>query len=289
MHFKEYGRASNTGKLFLIGQPRTASLYIFGLPEDEARLAHDLAQGPSLVLYPSPEARPISEYRHLLTSSDKPMRLCVVDSTWMQSRTMINHIPDHIPRVRIDDLVTGPSQFLNRKQSTNKSKVSTIEAVIMAMRGLGVNEEEITQHSRALEYSVDAVLQQAGKKAVYGNRVTPQFEQSKRCSDSDVPVMGRFTKPKVSKPSVCLHCHTAIGDTNFKNLGVRKRKVVPATEGEASEEVGDEVYKTLVDRDFEALEQANASVAIAIKAIISKDSYRVWRCSTCNRCFPAEN
>jgi DTW domain-containing protein YfiP len=140
MHFKEYGRASNTGKLLRIGSPTNTSQYIYGQTDQEESLQTLLQSKPSLIIYPSPISRPISEYAHWLSSSSSsthhPITLCVIDSTWPQSRAMEQRLHPDIPRVHIDELVTKPSLFLNRKQSTNKTKISTIEAIMLAIMAL---------------------------------------------------------------------------------------------------------------------------------------------------------
>lgn len=211
MHFKEWGRSSNTGKLLQVGLgSERCSTYIFGNTADETALISTLRSQPSLIIYPSSDSLPISHYKDMLLNAvegPKPLHLCVVDSTWSQSSAMNRSLPDDIPRACIDlEYITGPSRFLNRKQSIHKHKVSTIEAVTLALFALldaakGINQTtenppaasastaetkdtnddddllplELQPFRSALEYGVDAVRRQGGLPPAFGNHIRPHF------------------------------------------------------------------------------------------------------------------
>lgn len=166
MHHKEWGRSSNTGKLIPIGMPQKSLLGIYGVADSERRLLESVLASNSLILYPSPSSKSIVEYREWYMDSTD-VTLCVLDSTWSQSAAMNKILPSHIPRVRVDDYVTAPSQFLNRKQSTVKGRVSTIESVALALTALGEIEETTSPLYQALRLSVDTVLRQNGRAPAY--------------------------------------------------------------------------------------------------------------------------
>lgn len=310
MHFKEWGRASNTGKLLNVGLgDERAGIYIFGQEEQERALVEKLHARPSLILYPNKNAKPITEYRHLFDQAtpEEPLRLCVVDTTWSLSAAMDRNLPDDIPRVMIDkDLVTGPSRFLNRKQSIHKHKVSTIEAVAIALQAVLPNvhtptaasspedddtlPSELRCYRTALEYSVDSVLKQAGKKIAYGHTIVPQYDKMKPTEEN--VHFGPVTKPVMEKPVECMCCHSRrIGEdgasldhlVNFKNFG-RKQKVFPRSQIEYPVE-GERIstkeqFLRDVAREHLTTGQGVTDTEIAIQ-------FRMWRCSNCKEYFPS--
>jgi DTW domain-containing protein YfiP len=103
MHSKEYGRASNTGKIMRIGLGEDkVSLAIFGSRRDEAELERQLTTSPSIILYPGVDSVDISTYKDWFiehTRAGRSVNLCVIDSTWPQSQAMNKALPASIPRV----------------------------------------------------------------------------------------------------------------------------------------------------------------------------------------------
>ncbi len=249
MHYKEWGRASNTGKLLSIGMPEKASISIFGSLASEEEMLASFVDKSVLILYPSPEAKPISEYNSWF-SAQSGVTLCVLDSTWSQSSAMNNRLPENIPRVRIDDEVFSPSLFLNRKQSTNKTKVCTVEAVALALRALGEQEAALTPIFESLRLSVDAVLQQSGKKPAYSNKIA-----------------NMSTRPTIVRPDECPSCGATCADTIFKNLGTHRRR---PSEGSLSgtEEDG-----------CPEIETAQPTAALV---------FRTWKCTKCAEFFEVD-
>jgi DTW domain-containing protein YfiP len=131
MHSKEWGRASNTGKLLPLGM-KNASLSLYGIESDRIALLEQLSTNPSLILYPNKDAKPLSEYKDWFaqTSAEgKRVTICVIDSTWGQSVAMDKSLPAHIPRVKIDEMVLKPSLFLNRKQSKERVEAKRVSTV----------------------------------------------------------------------------------------------------------------------------------------------------------------
>jgi DTW domain-containing protein YfiP len=122
MHHREWGRASNTGKLLQIGLPKKCTLTIYGVEEQQNKMIEKLINSKSVVLYPCKTSVPISNYKEWFSLNDNA-NICILDATWPQSHSMEQCIPQHIPRVHINDCVDGPSLFLNRKQSKTVTKV----------------------------------------------------------------------------------------------------------------------------------------------------------------------
>ena len=171
MHYKEWGRASNTGKLLAIGMPSTSRTIIYGDELQQKAYASSLSSMNVAILYPGPTSISISEFvlHNPSFSNDSNATICVLDATWSQSHSMNRALPPNIPRIRIDEMVQRPSLFLNRKQSATKTKVCTIEAVIYALERFGESEVSLQPLWESLKISVDAVAQQSGKGAFYGH------------------------------------------------------------------------------------------------------------------------
>ena len=119
MHSKEWGRASNTGKILSIGM-KNAEICIFGVENDLVSLDRRLKTQPALVIYPSVDSKPIGSWRkwaeevsqkpcdnssadvhlqaHGNSNKSKKLLLIVIDSTWSQAQAMVKSIPARIPR-----------------------------------------------------------------------------------------------------------------------------------------------------------------------------------------------
>jgi DTW domain-containing protein YfiP len=300
-HYKEWGRASNTGKLLSTGLPDSTSVPIFGNSVDQEKMIDQLSNSPSFVLYPSSESRCIDEFQELFYNTTviekKPFHICVIDSTWSQSRAMEKVFPSTIPRVHISNYVNKPSKFLNRKQSTNPSKISTIESLTMALDALKVSPFVLEIFHKSLEYGVDSLLRQGGKSAAYGNTIKPRIlianPSSEGCNEEEPKYFGPITSPAVLKPEKCLCCGSKYERVNFKNCGIRirERELASRTPEQEEEEAqklapllaAAENYKGNVsDLEF----QENMSKWK--KYWLYSSSYRVWKCSECFQYFPGE-
>lgn len=134
MHFKEYARVTNTGKLLLHAFGDRGHLVPFGLGQDERAAAERLEceSERSLVLFPCKDATPAAEYVQKRASAG-PLQIVVLDGTWQQARTMNKRIPSSIERVCVDP--GGPSVFRLRRQTT-PARVCTLEAVSLLLAEL---------------------------------------------------------------------------------------------------------------------------------------------------------
>lgn len=156
MHFKEYGKTTNTGKLVqLIAGEERCKTYVYGTSKADVGLLN-IVRDESIqpvILYPTVDSVPISEFRK--RDSQKKLVLCIIDSTWSQSKAMNRWFPNSVPRVHIDDFVSEKSLFLSRKQSIISSRVSTLEAIEKALLSLGEPASAVAPLIPALKLSVD--------------------------------------------------------------------------------------------------------------------------------------
>lgn len=272
MHYKEWGRASNTGKLLPIGLPDNSATYIYGRKNDQDELIKKLTSNPSIILYPGENSQSICNYQELYDTSDN-IHICVIDSTWSQSYAMINSLPKSIPRVHINAFVTSPSQFLNRRQVINdnnqtsvSNKVSTIEALALGLKSLHENEDLIKSIYQSLQLSVDAVLRQGGKEVAYGNNFITQITNT-----SSEVIHGPYTARTVQRPEYCLKCNASSSNTIFKNMGLRK-----GTKNKQKKVMDDIIIEN------------NNNTSLKINNIINNNNnnnnallHRVWKCSSC--------
>jgi DTW domain-containing protein YfiP len=300
-HYKEWGRASNTGKLLSTGLPDRTSVEIFGNSVDQEYMIDQLSKNPSFVLYPSSESRCIDEFQelfyHTTVIENKPFHICVIDSTWSQSRAMEKVFPVSIPRVHISNYVNKPSKFLNRKQSTNPSKISTIESLTMALDALKVSSSVLEIFHKSLEYGVDSLLRQGGKSTAYGNIIKPRMPignpSSEANNEEGAKYFGPITAPAVLKPEKCLCCGSKYERVNFKNCGIRIRERELASRTPEQEEEEKQKLAPLLAaaenyRNNVSKEEFEQNIAKWKAYWLHSPSYRVWKCSECYQYFPGE-
>lgn len=241
MHYKEWGRSSNTGKLLLSGLPSKSQLHLYGIREDQKNIVDSLLSKPSIIVYPSRSAVSIQEFKEWYSLSED-INVCVIDSTWSQSYAMDQSLPTHIPRVKVDDFVVGASQFLNRKQSDLPGRVSTIEAAAIALKTLGEPDAALAPIYQALHLSVDAVLRQRGKKTAYGHDFMAQISNPTEVEEG---LSGPYTKATILRPQACPLCGASQQHTVFKNMGVRSKVSTEDIRKLTNEENADEKHRRL--------------------------------------------
>jgi len=251
-HYKEWGRGSNTGKLLEIGLgPGLVQSFIFGNPAHEAALNELLLSRPSAVLYPGPKSVPpqtvLAQWGQQrdadghqtgespATSALPAPVLCLLDGTWTQATSLDKAVDPRIPRLALDSLISRPSEFLSRKQSS-PTRVSTIEAASLALTQLGEDEAVAECISASLRLSVDAMRVQGGKDPAFSNVIRPLWAWSVTTpSTTSLPVSaasafpGPFTKPAITKPEKCECCGLSeatnglnVSFKGFRNMGVRR-------------------------------------------------------------------
>ena len=227
MHYKEYGRPSNTGKLLPMLSPNHSSVHIYGTDES-LHMVNYLMSNNGIVLFTdklSSELNIDSFSRSLDTSDikrEKSNVICVIDATWREAKTINKWLPRSIPRYHLPDVGQNSSLFMNRKRALLGSvehTFSTIESVSRSLEVLhaGLKPAADVSFNKAfnevLKYSVDAVFRQRGSKSCFGNDIVPDFSGDNACD------RGPFIKAQVEKPKVCPSCGETNG-TRFKNRGV---------------------------------------------------------------------
>lgn len=103
MHHKEFGSASNTGNLLchVLGSEKSR-LHLLGHRESSLELLNLLhsasASRPTLVLYPAPDAEPISRVAETMRENGvSACDLVVLDGTWGHARRMYRELPEPRP------------------------------------------------------------------------------------------------------------------------------------------------------------------------------------------------
>ncbi|MEE2786889.1 MAG: tRNA-uridine aminocarboxypropyltransferase [Myxococcota bacterium] len=155
-HFKELGRNSNSARLIPLCL-RRGRMFVRGIKGRVVPSEAFMDDGrQSLILYPSEDARCISEF----AKTNCPFHLIVPDGNWRQARRIMKREPRlrDVPIVRLPD--GPPSSFRLRRQS-HAAHVSTCEAVA---RALGILEgESLQQHlERAFHMMVGRTLWSRG-------------------------------------------------------------------------------------------------------------------------------
>ena len=169
-HYKEYGKASNTGKLLKFAFPGSVTTFILGNAKDDALLVDKITRENTLVLYPGGKSVSLQSVldrvlqvaggaaRKWHGDGPDPSGMCaegvsvnlvVIDSTWRQSKAMYRWLSSLCPsstlsqslsappfcfHVNVDSAVEGggPSGYLNRRQIF-PSKSSTVESAAYAL------------------------------------------------------------------------------------------------------------------------------------------------------------
>ena len=95
MHYREIGRAANSGKLLPIAFPDSCRMRVHPLEAPST-------SNRSFLLWPGEGSRPV---REALRDSCPSERLTIValDGTWSQAKTMARSLADDVPRVHLDD------------------------------------------------------------------------------------------------------------------------------------------------------------------------------------------
>jgi len=302
MHYKEWGRASNTGKLLPIGLPDHSKIYMYGRKPDYELLVDKLTSSPSVILYPSDSSIPITDFQSLYNNNNNnnynhnyDFNICVIDSTWSQSQAMDRCLPRHIPRVNINNFINSPSLFLNRRQvladdnpSNVGMKISTVEALALALKALDVDRRLVDGLYQALKLSVDATFRQNGKQTMYGHNFIDQI--------SNVTVHnGPYTASSVKRPSQCFRCGASSLTTIFKNMGLRKMMMPYITTVDGSNIVShddaDNGHGGSHRRDdghhhyHHDEEDVSGGGGSTVNGADGEQLIRVWKCSDCMQFF----
>eukprot|EP00741_Cyanophora_paradoxa_P024946 tig00000056_g24079.t1 len=153
MHYREFRRMSNTGKLLVHSFPERVKMYISCIPEEERDLRRDLSDEAgnllpnACILYPSDDSIPIADFiANLRKQSGLPpdapapgLRLVLLDGTWDQARSLLrqNPVPE-LPRVNVDTCLQR-SLFDPARRQPMEGRMCTVEAAALALEAAGVD------------------------------------------------------------------------------------------------------------------------------------------------------
>ncbi len=128
MHVKELNRSTNTGKIAALMLTNSKTV-IVGAPDGELFQNDILAEGyENLVLFP--HASTVLDEK-LISALNRPLNLIVPDGNYHQAVKMTrSELLRDIRRIR---LPSGQSGEYSLRNSKDKEKVSTIEAIIKAI------------------------------------------------------------------------------------------------------------------------------------------------------------
>lgn len=149
---------SNTGRLATLALSNSV-LLARGDQNQPYRLTEHLLPGcPSLVLFPSEEAEPLSEA--LLDHMTRPFNLVVPDGNWRQTAKMIRRDSDmaQIPRVTLP--LGNPSDYRIRTERKPEG-LATIEAIARALGIIEGSEVQVALED-LLEVKVSRTLASRG-------------------------------------------------------------------------------------------------------------------------------
>lgn len=129
------------------------------------------------LLSPGQTATLISE----LPVDERPDQLVVIDGTWHQAKTLIREIPllQRLPRYQL--MPESPSRYRIRREP-NATSLSTVEAVVEALRVLEPETTGLDQLLGAFDRMVETQLAHAG--SLNGSR----FKQRRTRTVSNIPL-----------------------------------------------------------------------------------------------------
>jgi tRNA-uridine aminocarboxypropyltransferase len=122
---------------------------------DDPRLALTRRPAPgALLLYPDPEARPLSEF----CRAERPQELVVLDGTWHHAHCLQKKLGflSTLPRVRLT--APAPSRYRIRREPRSEC-VSTLEAVSCALRELEPDLAGIDRLDALFDRMIDRQLE----------------------------------------------------------------------------------------------------------------------------------
>lgn len=210
--------------------------------------------------------------------------------------------------VKLNNMTT--SEFLNRKQSLTKFKISTFESIYYFLINFTnyYNKYLLNYiYKFVFYYEIDSVLKLNGKPTVFFNKIDVKFDEDLKDNNSEkksnsIEINGKFMKPIVNKPSMCLICGSTNGD--FKNYGIRKK--FDEEDEKNNIEKNDEQIKKSIKLNKDSLastisneeklkrvqEHNDKLIEMSIykdevRRLLNEKIYRVWKCTCCKQYFPS--
>eukprot|EP00761_Pharyngomonas_kirbyi_P011631 gb/GECH01011657.1/.p1 GENE.gb/GECH01011657.1/~~gb/GECH01011657.1/.p1 ORF type:complete len:309 (+),score=45.03 gb/GECH01011657.1/:1-927(+) len=201
MHYKEFFRSSNSGKL-LLNCLKNSELFISGLESHENRLQNivDKEGDRTFILYPSADAISLEDFikqhernleQHNNDTDDNDNHWCetttnstipsfniiVLDGTWSQARSLQRRLPHHITRVVVP--FNHRSLFSPLRNQAGDGRISTFETAMTAIKIMDHDTEMWEQMMYHFKRMIDTVLLQASQATVYGTIPSKQEKKNR--------------------------------------------------------------------------------------------------------------
>lgn len=158
MHYKEYCKSSNTGKI--VEKVITNSeVFIHGLPEDTGKLLARINEA-TCVLYLNDSAVEFEEWKQTL-GPDANLQFILLDSCWAQAKKLNKTIPLEVPRVKLT-----PSSLSKFRSKTQKKTpgLCTAECAGLVLKLLGLEAHTALYTAFALKDKAN--LRQRNRRAL---------------------------------------------------------------------------------------------------------------------------
>ncbi len=177
-HPAERRHAIGTARLVRLG---LASAHVHVMQQQEGSAATEPVEFPegTGLLYPSPQARELGD----LPADERPKHLVVIDGTWAQAHrlyrdnTWISDLPQY--RLTLDT----ESRYRIRKEPRFEC-VSTVEAVVAALRCLEPDLEGIDRLDSAFDAMIDAQIVQAARPSLH-----KRFKRPRKRAATPIPAV----------------------------------------------------------------------------------------------------
>uniref|UniRef100_A0A6B2LBG9 tRNA-uridine aminocarboxypropyltransferase n=1 Tax=Arcella intermedia TaxID=1963864 RepID=A0A6B2LBG9_9EUKA len=172
MHYREYGRSTNTGLTMYQILGEHASLVMYGNLEEEKKMIDTInsQQQNTFVLFPSSDSITFEEYKNQRNSAIDPEKqkeeqntsynIIILDATWKQAKAMLRHLPTGITRIKLGTLKTTISKL--RKQ-TSPDRVTSAEATVQLLEEMKESPEAVAQIWDCIEKRIDHADRQSGR------------------------------------------------------------------------------------------------------------------------------
>jgi len=215
-HFLEVGRSANTGHLMQQLAPSATSSIVFANAPEEDQLVEEIVreyqQGDvrTCIMYPSTDAVLLSEWMANRTNNSsnrssssscssssttkRPARLVALDGTYKTAVRQIKHLQKCLaaagvpmPVVKLDlDEKGCRSAVYGMMNQPDKEKICTFQAIVLALRQMGEDEQTCQLLLRELDEWIGYILRRRIKIGKEKLRVPTGFQRDELAPSSEM-------------------------------------------------------------------------------------------------------